>query len=176
MGFYKVIKNADNGADYLYNALKYIKESSIKYGTYMVSYDKTYEHMIAVKKFFGKTNGNHFINFVIHLDDNYIKDYWDEETIVNTCMNMAYMIAKFFGKRYQVCYGLHKTNFYNLKNEYIKTGYHLHMIFNSVSYIDGQMLEISEEDFYAFKEYISLISHYSIEKVNYSENLIEVLV
>ena len=105
-----------------------------------------------------------------------IAHYWDEETTVNVCMNMAYMIAKFFGNRYQVCYGLHKTNFYNVKNEYIKTDYHLHMIFNSVSYIDGQMLEISEEDFYAFKEYISLISHYSIEKVNYSENLIEVLV
>ena len=161
MGILKVIQNTDSKGDYLYNALAYIKRGSKAYNAYRVSPKKAYEQMTTVKKYFGKTSGNQLMHFMISFNENM--------DTVDKCKEATYEIAKYFGERFQVCYAIHYDPNCD-ENGVVRSLYHLHMIVNSVSYVDGKMFSKGKDDINRFMHYISDIINDPFIIVIYAKN------
>ena len=160
MGIIKVIQNTKSTGNYLFNALNYIKRDAVAYSGYRVDSDNAYEQMMIVKKYFGKTSGNQLMHFIISFNENF-----DDP---KECMKYAYRFAKYFGNRFQVCYALHFKIACD-DNGVVKSFYHLHMILNSVSYVDGKMFSDGKDSINKFMEYVSKIIDDMFISVIYSK-------
>ena len=87
--------------------------------------------MIYVKKYFHKTQENPLIHFIISFDD--------EVRTYEKAKAYAVLIGAFFKCRYQLVWAVHKK----------KRGdslYHIHIIMNSVSFVDGKLYDSSKEN------------------------------
>ena len=164
MGIFKIIRNTDDGLQYMHNALNYVIGAH-------TDYDKRYspnvdiynacEQFLLVKKYFGKTSGNPIFHFIVVYDAK------------STCGNnyeraesMSYSIASYFADRYQIVYGIHNKPCYN-KYGKCTSLYHAHFIMNSVSYIDGKMFSGNHSEIYAFLNYIERVTGDKSWKIKY---------
>ena len=162
MGIVKVIQNTNSNGNYLFNALEYIKRKAVDYSGYRVDPDDAYNQMMAVKRYFGKTSCNQLMHIVIVFNEN--------EVDIDRCMDYGYRIAQYFGDRFQTCYALHQdTKFHDKKRGYINSNYHLHMILNSVSYVDGKMFAENRGSIGKFKEYVSEVTKDRYMQILYSK-------
>lgn len=70
---------------------------------------------------------------------------------------IAYEIAKYYGDRYQIIFGVHRNPRINRKGR--ATSYvHIHMLMNSVSFVDGKMYADNKGANYAFADHIKRIT------------------
>lgn len=84
----------------------------------------TYDQMLAVKKYFGKTGDNPIMHFVVSFDNN-VQD-------ADTACDHMYRIAQLFADKYQVIYAVHKE-------DQGGSQYHGHIMVNSVNYNNGRL-------------------------------------
>lgn len=56
-------------------------------------------------------------------------------------------IAAYYGKRYQVFFGIHGNTDHR----------HIHFVMNTVSYIDGKKYAEGYDDFFKFREYVNTV-------------------
>lgn len=151
MDMLKVIQNTNSSDDYLYNAIRYIinKTEAVRYDGYHVDPDNAYEQMMYVKRYFSKTSGNQLMHFVVSFD---VRSVNDEDT----ALRCGYRIAQYFDDRFQTVFSVHeKDSCYNSK---LKSMYHVHLILNSVSFIDGKMFAEGKGELASFAEYIGNVT------------------
>ncbi len=84
--------------------------------------------MQIVKNYYGKNSGNQLVHFDISFDRNvYTAAYADK---------LARKIAKYYADHYQLVYTVHTKERTN-DDRYEKNILHVHMVMNSVSFMDG---------------------------------------
>ena len=131
MVFVKVIRNTQDDSGYIFRLCRYIirKEYfvySYGYGVDCKDPAVVYEQMMRVRHYYGKTSGNSLIHYVVSFDD-CVQD-------LNSAIKMTNRIVYFLKDRHQVFFGIHKQH-----HKYSE--YHVHILVNSVSYVDGLMLQ-----------------------------------
>ena len=116
-----------NCIDYLYKEKPEPGEELVLIRSFGVSCyhpKHTYDQMLAVKKYFGKTGDNPVMHFVVSFD-NSVQD-------ADTACGYLYRIALRFAEDYQVIYAVHKEDQDGSK-------YHGHIIVNTVNYKNGKL-------------------------------------
>lgn len=141
----KLNRNIDDGAHYLKASCNYVikKPEQVSFGCYGVSCcdpDAAFTQMMAVKKYFGKTSGNPLIHLIISYDD-CVRDILD-------AVETSKSIVSYFTPRYQLIWALHHK-------ERGCSKYHLHIVLNSVSYVDGKMAHTGIYEVNQFAQYVS---------------------
>lgn len=125
-----VIRNTYGGLEYLQNALNYVSDSrALCIGGFGVNpYDSSmaYDQMIRTRQYFGKVSGNPLVHIVIAYD-NSVRN-------IETASQFGQQCAYYFANRFQLLYCTHEKD--------VSCGhFHTHIIINSVSYINGQMIQ-----------------------------------
>lgn len=142
-----VIRNTYGGLEYLHNALNYVSGNRALFvGGYGVNpYDSNmaYDQMMRTRQYFGKISGNPLVHIVIAYDDS-VKD-------INTAARFGQQCAEYFASKFQVLYCTHEKDF--------QCGnFHTHIIINSVSYINGQMIQTGFNEMNAYCNYVTQIT------------------
>lgn len=141
----KVIRNTYGGTKYIQNALSYVTdERALNCGGYGVNpYNTTeaYNQMITTRSYFGKVSGNPLVHIIISYD-NKVKD-------IDTASRYGQLCAEYFAQRFQVIYCTHE------KDTLCGT-LHTHIIINSVSYINGQMIQTGYDEMQQYCNYVSI--------------------
>lgn len=123
--------------DYIFNPCKAI---SGYLGGYGVSCQCPAESMMIISEKFGKKNGvqlrHYALSFALYELNN--------PKIAN---EIGYRISAFIGKEYQTLYAVHEN----------RDHLHIHIVANSVSYIDGHRFYGRKQEFYALMEGIRRI-------------------
>lgn len=134
------------GADscYLYKALNYLydNEKALHIGGYGVNpynLEETFKQMMFVKKYFHKTGDNPLMHFIVSFDD-IVKTY-------NQAKWFAIIICQYFKDRYQLLWAVHRKTRGDSK-------YHVHIIINTVSFVDGKLYNSSREELVRFCSHI----------------------
>lgn len=148
MGMLKMIVKPDAKKVYLKNAVNYIIKNyeTLYYGGVNVYPEKAYRQMKKIKEYFGKTSGNQLIHYVVCFNE-HVQD-------IVTAIDFAYRIAEYYKSRYQVLFGIHSELRYN-GNGNAKSLFHLHIILNSVSFVDGKMFAEGKDDVAVFARHIA---------------------
>ena len=124
-----MIRNTYGGLEYLRNGCFYVTNHAraIAPGGFGVNYTDAvacYNNMLAVKNFYHKTSDNPLLHIVV--------SYSDNVTDISTATRLSAKIASFFNG-YQYVYCTHE-----------KDGecscFHMHLVINSVSYLDGNLI------------------------------------
>ncbi len=155
MGVFKVIRNTNDGLEYMYNALNYVTYGHTDYDkrySLNTDIDNAYEQFLAVKRYFYKTSGNPVFHFVVVYD---AKTTWDDN--IERAKFFSRSIAMYFSDRYQLIWCIHKK-LRSKKYGGIASVYHAHFIMNSVSYIDGRMFSGNHSEIYAFLNHIKKVT------------------
>lgn len=155
MGIFKIIRNTNDGLEYMNNALNYALSGHTDYDKrYSLNTDinNAYEQFLLVKRYFGKTSGNPVFHFVVVYN---AKTTWGDNLEIAESISRS--IASYFSDRYQLVYCIHRKPC-NKKNGGCASIYHAHFIMNSVSYIDGKMFSGNQTEIYAFLDYIKRVT------------------
>ena len=135
MAVIKLIRNTYGGIEYIYNLCAYIHNSQYMkkcsgIGVCASDHKKAAAEMILVRRFFHKESGNPLIHIIIAFDDT-VKDEELAWSYIKT-------IASYFTLTHQIYFGMHGKD---------KDCPHLHghLIVNSVSFVNGKMLNTDEE-------------------------------
>ena len=141
----KVKRNIDDGVHYLKESCKYVlkKPETVSFGGYGVTpYDPdiAYNQMMSVKKYFGKTSGNPLIHIIVSYENSV-------KTIIGA-IDISRLIVMYFCSRYQLLWAVHHK-------ERGCSKYHLHIVINSVSYLDGKMFHSGIQEMNEFAEHVS---------------------
>lgn len=109
------------------------------------------ESMRKVSEGFNKASGVQLRHWIISFDPREI----NEPAAAN---EIAIGISEFFAREYQVVYAVHED----------KPHLHIHIVQNSVSYIDGHRYRGTKEEFYRFKKHLyRTLSAYGVRSLNY---------
>lgn len=130
MAVVKVMRNTYGGTGYIRNLCAYIHNSKYMiycsgYGVCAFDHEKAADEMIATRRFFHKESGNPLFHIVVAFDDS-IKDK-------KLAWSYLVKIAGFFMLDHQVYFGMHGKD-----DECPHL--HGHMLINSVSFVNGKML------------------------------------
>ena len=161
MGLLKIITKPDADKEYLLNCFRYaIAGHTISgcYGGVNICPELAYQQMMAVKRYYGKTSGNQLVHFVICLN----KNVFDEDD----ALGIACRIAEYYENRYQIIFGVHRnerTGTYGQMTSYL----HIHMIINSVSFVDGRMFADNKGDIQKFVKHIKDVTRDYSWKIKY---------
>ncbi len=108
--------------------------------------------MEAVSEQFGKTQGVQLRHFIISFDPM-------ELSQPEIAYEIAQRVAAWIGHRYQVIYAVHED----------KPHLHIHLVQNSVSYVDGQRYYGTKVEFHAFQDELRrILRQYHIDTLIYS--------
>lgn len=148
MGFLKLIVKQNVGKEYLRNAVNYIAENADAccYGGINICPERAYKQMRKVKKYYGKTSGNQLVHFVVCFNN--------EVNEIAIAKKYARKIAEYYKSRYQILYAIHHELRF-AKSVYAKSWFHVHIVMNSLSFIDGKMFADNKKDIGRFMEHIS---------------------
>lgn len=132
---FKVKRDTYGGTQYLYNACHYVEdwEQIVTIGGFGVdpyNLKKTFHQMMCVREHFGKVSGNPLMHFIVSFDECAHKDD-------DTCM-LAYKITSYFKMDYQAVWCVHAK-------KRSCSRYHVHIVINSVSYVNGKMYNSSPQ-------------------------------
>ena len=112
--------------------------------------------MLNVKRYYGKLDGNEYIQMVLSLEENEINNYDDIERFKTVVIKVAYMLFERY--KCQIAYAIHGD----------KDNLHAHYVLNSVRYVDGYKLQIGPKELYLLKETISgIILSYRFNKLRF---------
>lgn len=151
MGFLKLIVKQNAGKEYLRNAVNYITENADAccYSGINICPERAYKQMRKVKKYYGKTSGNQLVHFVVCFNN--------EVVDLATAEKYTRKIAEYYKSRYQILYAIHHE-LRLIKSGYSKSWFHVHIVMNSVSFVDGKMFADNKKDIGRFMEYISEVT------------------
>ena len=94
------------------------------------------EEFNMVKSYYGKTAGTQLRHYIVSLEP---KDH----CIPYMAAELAYLICAYYGDRYQSVFSVHSNTNY----------LHVHIIVNSVSFVDGKKLHENIGDFVKLEKY-----------------------
>lgn len=118
---------------------------------YNVNFDNPADSMEQVSAHYNKTDGVQLRHFIISFHPTEL----DKPKIANA---IAMQIAGFFVFEYQTVYAVHEDKYH----------LHIHMVINSVSYVDGHRYKGTKKEFYDFKNYLSeVLADYGIYGLRY---------
>lgn len=155
MGIFKVIRNTNDGLQYMYNALNYVCYEHTDYDKRYspnVDIDNAYEQFLLVKRYFYKTSGNPIFHFIVVYD---VRSTWRNN--YEQAASMSHNIAAYFSDKYQIVYGIHRKSCLKKCGE-LASIYHAHFVMNSVSYVNGKMFARNRFELYAFLDHIKHIT------------------
>ena len=111
--------------------------------------------MINITTKFGKSSGVQLRHFIISFSPDEIKDY----RIAN---EIGSLVIEYFGKEYQAVYAVHEK----------QENPHIHIVMNSVSYIDGHRYYGTRREFNGFRSFLkSILRKYGIFTLIYVPNV-----
>ena len=143
----KVKRDTCGGEKYLKNAVNYVGDGRAVeirgYGVDPYNTKNTYNQMMEVKKYFGKTGDNPLMHFVISYD----KNIADRET----ASVMTEQIAESLADKYQLITGIHEE-------DQGGSFYHAHMIMNSVNYHNGKLYNSSPEEIAKLRDRVAYVT------------------
>lgn len=147
MGLLKRIVKNDAGKEYLKNAVNYIVDNTDAcfYSGINICPERAYKQMRSVKKYFVKTSGNQLVHFVVCFNKDVIQ--------LSTAVEYARKIAEYYKSRYQILYAVHQE-LRCAESGYGKSLYHVHIVMNSVSFVDGKMFADNKKDIGRFMKHI----------------------
>lgn len=138
-----IIRNTYGGLEYLQNAVDYVSDERALYkggfGVTPYDTDMAYNQMLMTRQYFGKISGNPLVHIVVA----YNKQVQD----IDTAAMYGDQCAQYFANRFQVLYCTHAKDFHCGQ-------FHTHIIINSVSYINGQMIQTGFNEMKAYCDYI----------------------
>lgn len=155
MGIFKIIRNTNDGLNYMKNALDYITYGHTgcdKRYSLNTDLNYAYEQFYAVKKYYYKTSGNPVFHFVVVYNS---RSTWGDD--IREAEFMSRSIASYFSDRFQLVWCIHRKP-YSKKYGSCASFYHAHFVMNSVSYIDGKMFSGNRTELYAFLEHIKKVT------------------
>lgn len=139
-----IMRNTYGGCNYIKNSLNYIRDDrAISGGGYGVDpYDPAvaYYQMMQTRRYFNKTSGNPLVHIVVA--------YTRNLKTLEQATKYGDAIARMFADRFQVMYCTHNYDDYC-------NWYHTHIIVNSVSYINGAMIETGYDEMRCFCNKVS---------------------
>lgn len=142
-----IIRNTYGGLGYLQRALNYVTDSRAKYsnGFGVNPYDTAmaYDQMMYTRRYFGKVSGNPLVHIVVAYN-NQVQD-------IDTAAMYGDQCAQYFANRFQVLYCTHSKDFHC-------GNFHTHIIINSVSYINGQMIQTGFDEMKTYCDYITQVT------------------
>lgn len=108
------------------------------YGGYNVDVSRAAEQMLQVKEYYQKTGNRKMRHIIVSFEDDI--DPYDAYIL-------GWQIAAYYADRYQIVFGVHEDT----------ENLHIHLVFNTVSFVDG--LKYSEEysDLAAFRSYVDRV-------------------
>lgn len=123
------------------------------YGYYNIYTECAHEEMENTANNFNKNNGIRLRHWIISFSKSEVAS-----------ASIVYMIGedvvKFF-KDYQVVYAVHSNT----------DNFHIHLVINSISFVDGSRYKGSKRDFYALNNHIKqVLSNYGIRYFRYVNN------
>lgn len=146
MAHVDVIRNTFGGLNYLRKALNYITDDRALngwgYGVDPYNVNYAYLQMVQNRQYFGKISGNPLVHIVIAYDLSV--------TDLATAARYGDFGAHFFADRFQLLYCTHEKDF-----EY--GHYHTHIIINSVSFINGYMIQTGYKEMREFCDYLESV-------------------
>lgn len=124
-----MIRNTYGGVEYLRNGCFYVTnhDRAIAPGGFGVNYTDAvacYNNMLAVKQFYRKTSDNPLLHIVVSYNEK-VKD-------IITATRLSTKIAGFFNE-YQYVYCTHEK-------DRECSWFHMHLVINSVSYLNGNLI------------------------------------
>lgn len=147
MGILKIITKPDADGMYLENVVNYIVHGhSIITGGFNICPECALEQMQIVKNYYGKTEENGLVHFIVSFNRNVWNICYAEE--------LARKIAKYYADRYQILYAVHTKIRTNRKGE-VANMLHVHMMMNSVSFLDGKKYADDEKERRKFAKHIA---------------------
>ena len=121
-------------------------------GAYGVNINCPAESMKLISEQFGKTNGVQLRHFIISFYPNELTD----PAIAN---EIAKQFMLFFASEYQVIYAVHEDRLH----------IHIHIVINSVSYLDGHRYYGTRAEFKSMQKYMhGVLRKYSIPCLEYA--------
>lgn len=121
------------------NVVNYVLGRSLC-GGMAVDPEYAVEQMLLVKRLWYKTAGRQVRHFILSFEEY-------EAVTVNKAMEYAGQVARYYGDRFQIVYGLH------LNTKHV----HVHFAFNTVSYVDGRMYSEGYGDWLRFLGYVQTL-------------------
>ena len=155
MGVLILKRNTDGGIEYLEKLCYYLKfnrktksirdDFVIAFGSGVDadSMEDAYFQMMQVRKYFRKTGGNPLLHYIFSFD----KRVKDEEAAIR----YSRKIIAYFQDKYQVICAIHHK-----EREY--SHYHVHIVVNSVSYVDGRMIDSYLPEIEKFRKHIAAVT------------------
>ena len=113
------------------------------YGLDPYDRDLAYSQMLFIIKWYGKESGNPLIHFMISLDK-------CTDTKEKVC-EYADQFARYFKDKYQILWAVHEKG-------RGASEFHVHLILNSVSNVNGKMFHGDIGEINAYSKYISKIT------------------
>lgn len=113
------------------------------YGVNPCDPNMSYDQMMAVRQYFGKTSGNPLVHIVVAYN-NQVQD-------IDTAAMYGNQCAQYFANRFQVLYCTHAKDFHC-------GSFHTHIIINSVSYINGQMIQTGFDEMKVYCDFVTQIT------------------
>lgn len=163
MGVLKIITDSEADNSYLLNCVNYVTGGHTVancFGGMNICPQQAYMQMMAVKEYYGKTSGNQLVHFIISLD----KKVFDSEI----ALNIAYDAAKYYSSRYQIVFGVHRDS-RTRRNGRSSSYLHIHMIMNSVSFVDGKKYAENKGANYDFVDHLKRVTNDNNWKVVYGK-------
>ena len=112
------------------------------------------ESMMSVSAKFHKENGVQLRHFIISFSPDELRDF-------RIAWEIGYLAMGFFGREYQGVYAVHEK----------PENPHIHIVTNSVSYIDGHRYGGTKKEFYNMMNYLkSVLFRYGITELIYVPN------
>ena len=106
MEIFKIIRNTNDGLEYMNNALNYALVRHTNYDKrYSLNTDiyNAYEQFLKMKRYFGKTSGNPVFHFIVVYN---AKSTWGDNLEVAELMSRS--IASYFSDKFQMVWCIHK--------------------------------------------------------------------
>ncbi|MBR1554109.1 MAG: relaxase/mobilization nuclease domain-containing protein [Oscillospiraceae bacterium] len=146
----KVIRNTDTPEQHLKNAIGYVHHRNKENveplslsgnGVDYVSPHNTYQQMMDVKQYYGKTSGNPLVHLVVSYDKKTAPD-------AETACQLTEKMAEYYQDKYQTIQCTHEA-------DHETSDYHSHIVINSVGYQDGKMIHTGIDEMNQFCDYVS---------------------
>lgn len=108
------------------------------YGGYNVDVWRAADQMLSVKEYYQKTDKRLMRHMIVSFEDD-ISPY--------NAYILGWQIAAYFADRFQIVFGVHEDS----------DNIHIHLVFNTVSFVDGLKYSGERSDLVAFKHYVNYV-------------------
>lgn len=143
MCFVKMVKDSFKNQSSISNLVNYAIKDKDKnlirfYGGYNVDVLRAAGQMERVKEYYQKTHNRLMRHIIVS---------FDEDITPYDAYLLGWQIAAYYADRYQIVFGVHEDT----------ENLHIHLVFNTVSFVDGLKYTGEYSDLAAFKTYVNQV-------------------